>query len=899
MPESSSPTSIAGPAAVHAARRRRTRKRFWLLLLLAGAVSLSLSPRPWQAALIEGLRWRAAQQGMEIEVAGAEGGLFDSIQLYGLRCSGGRSPGWSAARVDLEFGWRVPWIQKPRPWLRQVCIEGLTGVADLNPVPSAPETRAPSRPAQFAGEWMNRGRAWLTRHFDALAAKCVPAAIQARAHDFALIRHSHRLGVERLLLTAPSDAAGCVIAREVTIDGPKLTSRLAAISGTTQWKDGEFLLSGLDLGNGVRVTNASLSGAHLDRGRLDVDAELTALGGVARGQGSINFANPGLALEVAGSLENMPVAPLATLLGVSGRADGKVEQANFTFRGDPEDWPAAEMWLAGHATDFRWGRRRWESLEVRGIVVHRRVQVYELELRQSRNQLSFNGECPLPPSPSAEGDGNAGTPWWQAGFSFNVDARLEDLRSFAQLAGEQLPPLAGRMSVNGKLSARPGVPGIDGYLNVEGSAMSIRGVPLDYLHTTLVFKGEEVQAPDLQATRGGDYLAGKGSLRIIGTPRYRYQAELRGSIKDLSIYAPAYQDLPVSPRPVEGAVSFDWSGDGAPGVDSGAFKVSMEHFFTQAGPFTLPRPIDLSAEGTYSPESVSFRQFVLRQKDGSKTLDVVKMEGALPWTHDPQALAKGHWIEPGRAMAVRIICTDAPLDLLAAAAPHALQVSAGQVTGWVDASGLPRTPKLDGVAQVKGATFRWENGGPEIADLDASMRLTDSVVNVDQAKGAMGAGKFEAEGKIDLHDTENPGVDLTIRGQDSSAIRTSALSAGISYTVLWTGEPAKGLTLAGDVQLLDSHWLRRLEATPDFLDPSHRLAAPALGRPPIGYSYYGWRPHPADRRPQRWRGDSRPATHWSRASPAHRWRPHILPCHPEPAFRRAGDGGRRDVSERQ
>jgi phage baseplate assembly protein gpV len=718
--------------------------------------------------------------------------------------------------VELEFGCRVPWFQKPRPWLKQVCIEGLTGVADFNPPPAAtPETRAQNRPAQFADEWMNRAHAWLASQFDALAPKCIPAAIQVRAHDFAVIRHSHRLSVERLVLTAPSDAAGSLIAREVTIKGPKLTNRLPVISGTTQWKDGAFLLSGLDLGNGVRVTNATLSGAHLDKGRLDVDGELTALGGSARGQGSINFANPGLALEVAGSLENMPVAPLAGLLGITGRTDGKVEQANFTFRGDPEDWPSAEMWLAAHATDFRWGRRRWESLEVRGIVVHRRVQVYRLELRQSRNQLSFNGECPLPPSPSAQGTNNA-APWWQAGFSFNVDARLEDLRSFAQLAGEQLPPLAGRMSVNGTLSARAGVPGIDGYLNVEGSAMSIRGVPLDYLHTTLVFKGEEVQAPDLQATHGGDYLSGKGSLRIIGTPRYRYQAELRGSIKDLAIYAPAYQDLPVSPRPVEGAVTFDWSGDGAPGADSGAFKVSMDHFFTQAGPFTLPRPIDLSAEGTYSPESVSFRQFVLRQKDGPKTLDIVKMEGALPWTHDPQALAKGHWIEPSRAMAVRIICTDAPLDLLAAAAPHALEVSAGQVTGWVDASGLPRTPKLDGVAQVKGATFRWTSGGPQIADLDASMRLTDSVLNVDQAKGAMGAGKFQAEGTIDLHDTENPGVDLTIRGQDPSAISSSALSAGIGYTVLWTGDAAKGLTLAGDVQLLDGRWYRRLESTSDF-----------------------------------------------------------------------------------
>ncbi len=97
------------------------------------------------------------------------------------------------------------------------------------------------------------------------------------------------------------------------------------------------------------------------------------------------------------------------------------------------------------------------------------------------------------------------------------------------------------MSVNGRLSARPGTQGYDGYLNVEGSALSVRGAPLDFVRSTLLLRGEELDVADLQATRGGDYLTGHGSLRIAGPPEF--QALGRVSIENLAVYAPAYAGL--------------------------------------------------------------------------------------------------------------------------------------------------------------------------------------------------------------------------------------------------------------------------------------------------------------------------------------------------------------------
>ena len=224
-----------------------------------------------------------------------------------------------------------------------------------------------------------------------------------------------------------------------------------------------------------------------------------------------------------------------------GTAGGLVQQGSFSFRGDLEDPLAAEMWLAAQAKDFRWGRRRWQSLELQTVVLHRRVQVNRLELQQSRNRLSLRGEFPLPLVSDKDPKEVPAKPWWEAGFACTIDARLDDLHAFSMLIGPRFPTLEGRMSVNGTLEAPTGRSGIDGYLNVEGSQLTVRGTPLDYLRSTLIFRGDEMQVADLQATHGGDYFTGKWTTRLAGVAQYA--GELRAAVKDRSVYAPALAGL--------------------------------------------------------------------------------------------------------------------------------------------------------------------------------------------------------------------------------------------------------------------------------------------------------------------------------------------------------------------
>ena len=456
-----------------------------------------------------------------------QGGLFDPIQLSEVRWHRrglpdgptGTGTDLRIAHAELTFAWRFPWGQKRPPSdVQRLVLDGLSGRWDLATAPGLP--RSAARDSSSTGRWWDR-----------MDARLAPTEFFVHGDDLTVQRNRYRLRVRGLRLSGERNAVGAILVRELEIDGPGFANTLLNRQGQTLWQGDRLSLNGLDLGPGVRLLNATLDGTHLPQQRLDWDCSLTAMGGEVRGQGAINFVHPRLVLEVAGSLRRMPVAPLARLLGLAGPAGGLVDQGSFSFRGDPENWTAAAMWLTAQATNFRWGQRDWQNLELRATVLHQHIQVHRFELQQSHNRISLTGECPLYLPGQRSGR------WWEAGFSCNVDARLDDLHALAQLGGGRLPALEGRMSVNGTLEAMPGRPGISGYLNVEGSSLNVRGAPLDYLHSTLLFRGDDLNVADVQATHGEDYFAGRGSVSLADASGY--QGELRVAMTDAGLYAPA------------------------------------------------------------------------------------------------------------------------------------------------------------------------------------------------------------------------------------------------------------------------------------------------------------------------------------------------------------------------
>ena len=305
---------------------------------------------------------------------------------------------------------------------------------------------------------------------------------------------------------------------------------------------------------------------------------------------------------------------------------------------------------------------------------------------------------------------------------------------------------------------------------------------------------------DLQATRGGDYLNGKGTWQISGPARY--QAELHAAVKDLAVYAPAYADLPFSRQPISGSLTLDWSGDGAPGAHSGAFQGTTARFLTKGGPAALARPVDLAADGTYSPESVSFRYLVLREGAGEKRHDALKLTGALPWTREPAAFMAGHWLDPARAMSVRIECAAAPLDLLASLAPALVSGAEGQVSGWLNAEGTLQAPKLEADLQLKDASFRPVGPGAGLEEVSGRVRAQKSVLSFEQVQGRWATNSFALAGRMALSDTRAIGLDLAWRGTDSAGVHTGTLDTGLGYRLTLQGTLGSGARVGGEISLL-------------------------------------------------------------------------------------------------
>ena len=555
--------TAAAPATRSPRPRRKTRIRFWLLLAAALFVCLPCYPPVWHAALRTWLVWQARRHGGDLTIASLDGGPFDTTHLHGVRyrqrdhspSNGPAGTDILIARADLTLAWTVPWLQRPAPsWVRAVVLEGVRGRWDLHQLDRTPLPPASTGlgtenqglgPAMIPGDVFARAFGVVFPLLRRFSARLWPETFLLRAEDLRLERGRCLLHATGLWLSGSQDDDGQFMAREVAIAGPGFEHILVRPHGQTYWRGSRLTVSPLAFGPDVNLASATLDGSHLDRHRLDWEGRLAAFGGEVRGQGAVDFSGERPALEVAASLRGTAVRPLARLLGIAGPADGLIDQGNFTFRGDPENWPAAQMWLAAHVADFRWGERRWEDLDLQAVVVNRRVQVHRLELRQSANRLSLSGECPLPPGPAdPHGAGDALGQWRQGGFSCQVDARLEDLRALADLCGLQTPELAGRLSVNGAFSTGPGTsPGVEGYLNVEGSRLVLRSAPLDFLRSTLVFKDGGLRVADLQATHGGDYFAGTGSMRLDGPPRY--EGELRAQVGRLAVYTPALAGVPL------------------------------------------------------------------------------------------------------------------------------------------------------------------------------------------------------------------------------------------------------------------------------------------------------------------------------------------------------------------
>ena len=368
---------------------------------------------------------------------------------------------------------------------------------------------------------------------------------------------------------------------------------LGSLKGITAWKDGTMYFASVDLWEGVKLDSLEVQLARPAGAALGVQA--TLFGGSLRLDVSLNSEQGMMAVDSAVSASNIEVAPLAALLGYHGKVEGVVRDLKFNFRGVPERALDGQSSLRLAADGFRLNKRGWESLELGARMIHRRLAVSDLVLKQKENTLAASGEFSLD-------QGWLGVA--KAPFLLHLTASINDLGALAGLFGAPFDEMSGRMSLSGSINGQADKLG--GFLTLEGSEMGFRKRPIDSGRVEVSFAGSEAQVTQCEFWSGEDFVRAKGSLEINAP--HTYSGEIQARTEDVSAYRDFFKGLR-TPKVRAGAVQLRWQGDGNASAHSGAFNVSLENFISE---FT-PSGVTGRLAGTYSPENLYFSGFELER----------------------------------------------------------------------------------------------------------------------------------------------------------------------------------------------------------------------------------------------------------------------------------------------
>ena len=567
---------------------RRVRRIPWRSLLLLAACALVIwliHPPVLSWALRLALDRAASKAGLQLEIGEIRAQLSQPIVFERLRVRA-TDPDESqtavdAARVELSPGplWSILFDQGR--FFRAFTIQDVRAVLDLR--------RGHNRQRQLAGQANEREQRTQKQRM----LRWLPEYVGIQHANLEVLAPGQSYFFEDVSADFSEERLGEFRAVGAEIHAGPVNQSLGSLKGTTAWKDGTIYFASIDLWEGVKLDNLEVQLAQAAGVALGVQA--TLFGGSLRFDVSLTSERGMMAVDSAVSASNIEVAPVAALLGYHADLEGVMRDVKFTFRGVPERALDGQGSLRLAADGFRLNKRGWESLELGARMIHRRVAVSDLVLKQKENTLTASGEFSLD-------QGWLGMA--KAPFLLHLTASINELGALAGLFGSPFDEMSGRMSLSGSINGQANKLG--GFLTLEGSQMGFRKQPIDSGRVEVSFAGSEVQVRQCEFWSGEDFVRAKGNVEI--SVPHTYTGEIQARTKDLSAYRDFFKGRK-TPEVRAGAVQLRWQGDGNASAHSGAFNVSLENFISE---FT-PSGVTGRFAGTYSPENVYFSGFELER----------------------------------------------------------------------------------------------------------------------------------------------------------------------------------------------------------------------------------------------------------------------------------------------
>ena len=536
-----------------------------------------------------------AANGLEIQTGNIETRIdrpfvIEDIRLRSTKYSGSKTS-LDAARIEWRWsGFGGFFFQSGRA-VRSASIQSLTGVWDLRKQDKLTQKRTAS--------------AGTAKAHDPTLTRWIPWSIDISRTSVEVLMDPQRWAVDRCAIRDlnarfSENEVGKIDLGDMLVQSGSFTKSFTSLHGITAWKSGTLWLSGLELIPGIVVENFSVDS--LEAGGPSASLLAAVFGGTLRGD--MKFAADGWTWDVSLLASNIALEGVPPVLGLSGKAAGRLTEGRLTYRGQPERPTDAEASLRLIADGFQWNGRGWDSLEVASSLIHRRLVVTNFDFRQKENRVHFNGEVSL-----AEGWSQIAT----SPFLLDVQADIKEVKSLAGLLGKPFDEVTGRMTAVGSLSGRPDK--VDGFLSLEASALEFRSLPVSSLRIQSVFRQSEVEIAQCAAYSRKDTLEAKANIGLSSP--HHYTAEINANLVDLAAYLVPFR-APGAGVVYAGSMAVRWQGDGSVKAHSGAFDIQLGNFVSRFTPAGLTGKF----AGTYSPQNLYFSKMEMdngRLHLGSRT----------------------------------------------------------------------------------------------------------------------------------------------------------------------------------------------------------------------------------------------------------------------------------------
>jgi hypothetical protein len=483
-----------------------------LTILVAAVVALLITPFAIARGLRLWLLWNARQENIVVKIDRIDAPLFRPVSLHGIHITSAPANPVAltvdASQAVLSLNLKAIVVRRRERIIRSLTIDTL----------------------QVETRYTDGGQLLSQSGWRALQ-KILPGKFSV-GHGDVRVEHGPSVFLLRgASLSASETEAGRFEANEITVMSQWFRQTFAHLHGATNWQGDRLTLAALSLARGLDLQWIWIDLSQLDKQRVDLDFDLDAFGGKIRAEISDDWHRGGSTWNIAGSATDISLAQTSEALGFTDRIDGALHAGKFVFRGDPTDPTHATASLWTELTSLSWRNRAAEVIMLGASLYNRNIDIEQLYVKQSKNQLTLSGQAALPEKSSD---------WLAPGFRGNISASIDNLGDFAALFGATPGNFAGAIAIEGTMDTRDRK--IGGHVVCRGTALTIFQTGIDNFFTDLRLNADDLEIEQLELKRKNDSLSAKGRIDIAHG--HNYSGEVHAEIADVAEYLSIFRGPP-------------------------------------------------------------------------------------------------------------------------------------------------------------------------------------------------------------------------------------------------------------------------------------------------------------------------------------------------------------------